>query len=313
MRAHFKRNFCAQWDEGDEMDRLRAIEVFVTVVEENSFSAAARKMNISPSSVSRIVQDLEADLKILLLKRTTRKFTLTNTGRSYFEDCKKIIQNLSDAEMTARASYNLPVGQLKVSAPEMFGAVYVTPIIAEFLSKYPEISISAVFNDRVEDIVDKNIDIAIRIGELGDSGLMAKKIASVSWIICGSPSYFDKKGVPKSTHDLLNHELIDLVIDYKHYNWKFKGDQALLPQNRLTVNSVLAAKRAALSGWGIVQVLSYQISEELNEGTLVEVLSSERPAPVPVNIVHSEGRNASAKIRLFSEFMASKIRTSKGL
>jgi len=295
------------------MDRIRAIDTFVTVVEANSFSEAAKRLNVSGSSVTRILKDLESDLGVLLLKRTTRQFALTDAGKLFYENGRYILKKLKEAENSVKSTHETPVGELKISAPAMFGALYVTPIIAEFLLMYPQLSIDAVYTDQVEDIVDKDIDVAVRIGHLGDSSLIARKITSVSWITCASPAYFEKNGVPETINELFNHELVELVVNHKYYNWKFKDDQVIFPQSRLTVNSVLSAKSAALSHAGIIQVLSYQLSKELSSGALVEILREERPAPIPVHLIHSEGRNASAKVRLFSDFLAQKIRKNNDL
>jgi DNA-binding transcriptional LysR family regulator len=242
------------------MNKLKAIETFICVVEADGFAAAARQMNSSAPTVSRTIKELEASLGVLLLKRTTRSFTLTKTGQHYYDDNKLILSKLNEAEIAAKSSYNQPVGRLNVSAPRMFGSIHVTPIIAAYTSQYPETSVNAVFEDEIVDFVEDNIDVAIRIGHLKDSSLIAKKVASVRWVVCGSPAYLKKNGTPASPDDLMNHKLVNLTVRDYRYNWRFKNAQKIPPKNDLIFNSILAAKAAALSDWGLIQALSYQVA-----------------------------------------------------
>jgi DNA-binding transcriptional LysR family regulator len=295
------------------MNKLKAIETFICVVEANGFAAAARQMNSSAPTVSRTIKELEASLGVLLLKRTTRNFTLTKTGQHYYDDNKLILSKLNEAEIAARSSYNQPVGRLNVSAPRMFGSIHVTPIIAAYTSQYPETSVNAVFEDEIVDFVEDNIDVAIRIGHLKDSSLIAKKVASVRWVVCGSPAYLKKNGTPASPDDLMNHKLVNLTVRDYRYNWRFKNAQKIPPKNDLIFNSILAAKAAALSDWGLIQALSYQVATEIQEGSLIPVLEDYATSPIPVHILHAEGKRASAKITAFSELASQGLQSDERL
>ena len=295
------------------MNKLKAIETFICVVEADGFAAAARQMNSSAPTVSRTIKELEASLGVLLLKRTTRSFTLTKTGQHYYDDNKLILSKLNEAEIAAKSSYNQPVGRLNVSAPRMFGSIHVTPIIAAYTSQYPETSVNAVFEDEIVDFVEDNIDVAIRIGHLKDSSLIAKKVASVRWVVCGSPAYLKKNGTPASPDDLMNHKLVNLTVRDYRYNWRFKNAQKISPKNDLIFNSILAAKAAALSDWGLIQALSYQVATEIKDGSLIPVLEDYATSPIPVHILHAEGKRASAKITAFSELASQGLQSDERL
>jgi DNA-binding transcriptional LysR family regulator len=295
------------------MNKLKAIETFICVVEADGFAAAARQMNSSAPTVSRTIKELEASLGVLLLKRTTRNFTLTKTGQHYYDDNKLILSKLNEAEIAAKSSYNQPVGRLNVSAPRMFGSIHVTPIIAAYTSQYPETSVNAVFEDEIVDFVEDNIDVAIRIGHLKDSSLIAKKVASVRWVVCGSPAYLKKNGTPASPDDLMNHKLVNLTVRDYRYNWRFKNAQKIPPKNDLIFNSILAAKAAALSDWGLIQALSYQVATEIKDGSLIPVLEDYATSPIPVHILHAEGKRASAKITAFSELASQGLQSDERL
>ena len=295
------------------MNKLKAIETFICVVEANGFAAAARQMNSSAPTVSRTIKELEASLGVLLLKRTTRNFALTKTGQHYYDDNKLILSKLNEAEIAAKSSYNQPVGRLNVSAPRMFGPIHVTPIIARYTSQYPETSVNAIFKDEIVDFVEENIDIAIRIGHLKDSSLMAKKVASLRWIVCGSPAYLEKNGIPETPNDLDTHKLVNLTVHDHRYNWEFKNAEKIRPKKDLVVNSILASKAAALADWGLIQALSYQVATEIEEGSLIPVLEDYATPPIPVHILHAEGKRASAKITAFSKLASRELQSDERL
>jgi len=167
----------------------------------------------------------------------------------------------------------------------MFGPIHVTPIIARYTSQYPETSVNAIFKDEIVDFVEDNIDIAIRIGHLKDSSLMAKKVASLRWIVCGSPAYLEKNGIPETPNDLDTHKLVNLTVHDHRYNWEFKNAEKIRPKKDLVVNSILASKAAALADWGLIQALSYQVATEIEEGSLIPVLEDYATPPIPVHIL----------------------------
>jgi DNA-binding transcriptional LysR family regulator len=294
---------------GSLLNKLKAIEVFLTVIDTKGFAAAARRLNISAPSVSRIIKDLEDELDVLLLKRTTRSFTLTHTGQAFYNDCKVVMDKLKEAEIAAKSQYKTPMGRLKITAPAMFGALFVTPVITELISNYPKIKVSTFFSDNLVNLIEDDIDVAIRIGELENSSLIAKKIGSVKWVVCGTPEYLETNGIPQNLNELQTHNLINVRIRDRQYDWTFKDNKIVEPSDQLVVNSILAAKSAAQSGWGLIQTLSYQIIPEIENGTFIPILSEEQSTGIPIHIVHSEGRQVSAKIDAFSKLISKRFKS----
>lgn len=295
------------------MDKLRAIETFVAVAETGGFAAAARQLEISAPSVTRIVSDLETDLGVMLLRRTTRQVTLTDIGRRYYEDAAVLLADLQIAEDTAKGAHVVPTGMLRVTAPVMFGQHYITPIISEYLSGYPDVRVDAVFVDRVVNIIEEGIDISIRIGQLKDSSLIASSVGSVQLLVCGSPDYFLKHREPQTPNELSEHETIGLVLGNFQADWKFADGEAVKLNHRVNYNSIPAAIAAARSGWGLVRVLSYQVAKELESGELVTVLHQYTPPPSPIHIVHGHGRRESAKVRTFFDLAVNTLRADPAM
>jgi len=254
------------------VDKLRALETFIAVAEVGSFSAASRQLNVSAPSVTRIIGDLEADLGVKLLNRTTRIVTLTGIGKRYVEDAKQIIQELSAADDAAKGAHIEPTGTLRITASTMFGKLYITPIITEYLDLYPKVKVEALFVDRVVNIFEEGLDIAVRIGHLDDSSLMASRVGEVSVQVCGCPTYFEAHGIPQHPEDLHNHTLISLQLGGHQGDWGFKDGIVIKPDFRMAINSIPAGLEAARSGWGLVRVLSYQIGPDLDVGCIQTVL-----------------------------------------
>lgn len=290
------------------MDKLRAINTFIAVAESGSFAKAARKLNISAPSVTRLVSDLEEELGVMLLHRTTRQVVLTDIGQSYLGDVRDLISDMKCAEDNARGANETPRGKLRITASTMFGQIYISPIITKYLKEYDKMSVEAVFLDRVVNMLDEGIDVAIRIGELDDSALMASRVGSVQAQICGSPNYFKENSIPQTPDDLLNHKTIGLKLGSMQGQWKFNDNSQIKPEHRLNFNSIPAAIEAAKSGWGLIRVLSYQIGPCLKEGSLQTVLQDYAPPPIPIHVVHGHGRRASAKIRTFVDMAAQALR-----
>lgn len=295
------------------MDKLRAIETFVAVAETGGFAAASRKLGISAPSVTRIVSDLEADLGVMLLQRTARQVTLTDIGRRYFEDAAVLLADLKTAEDTAKGAHVTPSGTLRVTAPVMFGQHYGTPVITKYLSLHSEVSVDALFVDRVVNIIEEGIDVAVRIGSLKDSSLIATRVGSVRLLVCGSPEYLAANAPLESPADLADHETIGLVLGNFQGDWKFADREVVKLVQRVNYNSIPAAIAAAKSGWGLVRVLSYQVANELATGQLQSVLPQFAPAPLPVSVVHGHGRRASAKVRTFIDLAVDALRADQAL
>ena len=291
------------------MDRLQAMRVFVKVAESAGFAEAARRLNLSPPAVTRAVAGLEDAIGARLLTRTTRLVKLTEAGRRYLEDCRRILADLAEAEAAASGSYARPAGSLIVTAPVLFGRIYVLPLLTAYLSDHPAVDGRALFLDRVANIVEEGIDVAVRIGPLADSGLTAIRCGSVRQVVCASPAYIAAHGAPRTPADLAGHRIV-AAARTEALEWRFGADgRTMVPlKPRLTCNVNEAAIAAAVAGWGVTRVLSYQVAAALKEGRLQAVLEAFEPAPLPIHVVHAEGRGASAKVRSFVDFAVARLR-----
>lgn len=295
------------------MDRWQAMKVFVKIAETESFAEAGRQLHMSPPAVTRIVSALEDVIGTRLLTRTTRSVKLTEAGGRYFADCQRLLADLAEAEATAAGAYGKPTGTLTVTASVMFGNLYITPIMTEYLDLNPDVIGRGLFLDRVVNIVDEGIDVAIRIGHLPDSGFTATRVGQIKRIICGSPDYFEKHGVPTIPADLSKHRIIASTSAWTSLEWRFGiGEQSVVRVNpRLFCSTNEAAIAAAASGWGLTRILSYQIAPHLEAGQLQTTLSDYEEEPLPIHIVHPDGRHASAKVRSFIDFAVGKLRANR--
>ncbi len=290
------------------MDRMRALEVFLEVAEAGSLAAAARNLSISAPSVTRILSEYEEELGVLLFHRTTRALTLTDDGKNFLNDARRIVDAYQDASDALTGAHGSPQGTLRVTASTLFGQHYILPLLIEYMDEYPDVKVDAVFLDRVVSLIDEGFDLAVRIGHLPDSGLIATRVGSVRRVVCGCETYFKKYGVPQKPSDLKDHNIILGMPVSSTPDWRFSGKTVLRLKPRLKLSSISAAIAAAKSGWGITRVLSYQIGPELGDGGLKTVLSEYEPAPLPIHIIHPEGRSASAKVRAFVDLARDTIR-----
>jgi len=293
------------------MDRLEAMKVLVAAVEAGSLSAASRRLNSPLATVSRKVSELEAHLKTRLLNRTSRKLALTDAGQTYFEACKRILDQVSDAERAAIGEYSAPRGSLTLAAPISFGRLHVLPVAVDFLRAYPEIDLQLVLSDRNTHIVDDRIDLAIRIGELPDSSLVASRVGEIHRVVCASPDYFAARGMPQTPRDLARHDCVTFDILMSPDLWTFRHgnrEDSVGVHSRLVVNTAEAAVDAAIAGVGITRVLSYQAVAGLRAGTLVRALQAFEPPPSPVNLVHVGQGPLLQKIRAFIDFAAPRLK-----
>jgi DNA-binding transcriptional LysR family regulator len=298
---------------GAFVDRFHAMRVLVRIADAGGFAEAARQMHLSPPAVTRAVASLEDLIGARLLSRTTRSVKLTEVGKRYVEDCRHILAAIEDAEASAAGSHGKPTGVLTVTASVLFGQIYVMPIVSEFLDLYPDVRGRMLFLDRVTNLVDEGIDVAIRIGQLPDSSYSATKVGSVRRVICGAPGYFEKHGMPLVPSDLADHRIIAATSAWTSLEWRFgkseKTTTHIRPQ--LFCNSNEAAIGAARTGWGLTRVLSYQIGPDLLDGRLQIVLEDFEEEALPVHVVHPEGRNASAKTRAFVDFAVARLRANR--
>lgn len=294
------------------MDRIQSLEVFVAVAETESFVGGARVLGISAPSATRGVNQLEERLGARLFTRTTRAVRLTDIGRVYLEKVRSILEDLESANDVVSGAIGRPKGILRLTSPVEFGRIHVTPVIASYLDLYPDVTASVMMVDPVVNLVEEGFDVGVRIGSLTASGLMAVKVGRVRQVICGSPRYFEKYGVPQTPSDLIDHKIISASTVTRSDEWRFgpNQDKVVKIRPRLMVSSVAAATNLASSGWGLTRVLSYQIGPELLSGALQTVLEDYEPEHFPIHLVHYEGRQVSIKIRSFLDFARDQLRQS---
>jgi DNA-binding transcriptional LysR family regulator len=293
------------------MDRLESMSVLVAAVEAGSLSAASRRLGTPLATVSRKVSELETHLGARLLNRSSRRLTLTEAGRSYFAACKRILDDVGEAEQAAAGEYSAPRGELIITAPIVFGRLHVLPVISEFLKAYPEIDIRLVLADRVVNLLDDHVDLAVRIGELADSSLVATRLGAIRRVVCASPAYFAARGTPTKPGELCTHDCITFEGLGSSETWTFRLGRSDVPvpiHSRLTVNTAEASIDAAIAGIGITRVLSYQIATALRTGALVLTLDEFEPAPWPANLVFGAGRLLPLKLRAFLDFAAPRLK-----
>jgi len=292
------------------MNRLESMSILVTVVDSGSLSAAARRLGMPLPTVSRKVGELESHLKTRLLHRTTRQISLTEAGESYVAACRRILEEIGEAERAATGEYASPKGGLVVTAPIVFGRLHVVPVVADFLAHYPEINLDLVLTDRVVHLMDEHTDIAVRIGELPDSTLIATGVGAVRRVICASPSYLARHGVPARPEDLVGHECVTFEVLSSRRAWVFgsgKSELSVPVHSRLAVNTAEAAIAAATLGVGLINVLFYQVADAIRDNALRVVLDSFEPVPLPINLVHKGQAPLPLKLRAFLDFVKPRL------
>ena len=289
------------------MDRLESMSILLAVVEAGSLSGATRKLRIPLATVSRKISDLESGLKARLLNRSSRQLSLTNAGRDYVAACKRILEFVGEAERAAAGEYSAPKGDLVIAAPIVFGRLHVLPIVTEFLKTFPDIDVRMIQSDRLANLLEDHIDVAVRIGELPDSSLVATRLGVIRRVVCASPAYFRMRGTPRSPTDLASHDCITFENLGTPAAWKFgtgKLEVSVAIHSRLAVNTAEAATDAAIAGAGITRLLSYQVEGALTAGKLVLALEEFEPAPWPVSLVHGGQGMLPLKLRAFLDFAA---------
>ena len=298
------------------MDQLHLIKVFVAVVDSMGFAGAARKLGISPPAVTRAVSELEGHLGLRLLTRTTRTVRVTEAGERYAQDCRRIVADLLEADESVSGLHTAPRGRLTVTAPVLFGALHVTPIVTEYLTRYPQVSATCLFLDRVVNLLDEGVDVAVRIGELPDSTLQAVRVGQVRRVICASPAYLAQHGTPQTPAELERHSIVSASSVTPAPEWKLahRGQaHTVRLQPRMTTTTNDSAVVAALSGFGLTRLLSYQVTEHLRNGRLQTVLTDHEPEALPVHVVHREGRQAPKRVRAFLDLAIEQLRLNENL
>jgi len=298
------------------MDRFSAIQIFVKVAETGGFAAAARAQGLSPPGVTRAVAGLEARLGTRLFVRTTRSVRLTESGERFLADARRILADLAEAEDGAVGSHATPRGEIRITAPVLFGRMYITPILGDFLDRYTGVTAQTLFVDRVVHLMDEGQDVAIRIGELADSSLTAIRVGEVRRVMFAAPEYLRAHGRPQHPSDLADHRLIQSLGMGTSGDWPFVEDGKPLSVRlgaQLGMNTNDAVIELALRGWGASRLLSYQIAPYLADGRLQIILGDYEKPPVPIHVIHQQGRLVSAKIRAFVDFMVERLRAAESL
>jgi DNA-binding transcriptional LysR family regulator len=293
------------------MDRLEAMSLLLSAVESGSLSKASQHLGLPLATVSRKVAELENHLRATLLIRSAKGLELTPTGRSYVTAAKAILEQLTEAERAAAGEYTAPKGDLVVTAPTMFGRLHALPVVTRFLAAYPEVSVSLVLTDRVTHFLDDQVDVALRIGALPDSSLVATRLGTVRHVVCASPDYLAANGTPMTLDDLARHSVISFQNTSALSTWDFQVDGVEVAasfRSRLGVNTIDAAIEAALSGAGLVRALSYQVVDHVRSGRMTVVLDAFAPPLRPVHLVYDRQNRLPLKLRAFVDFVVPRLR-----
>ncbi len=294
------------------MDRLEAMAILVAAVETGSLSGAGRRLGVPLPTISRKVSDLEAHLNTRLLVRTTRKLTLTEAGADYVAACRRILDEVEAAERRATGEYVTPKGELAITAPVVFGRTTLLPVIDAFLAKYPEIDVRLALSDRRTHLIEEHIDLAVRVGQLEDSGLVAVRLGQVRHVVCGSPAFFASHGAPKTPADLATLPCVTFDVLGSTETWRFtpagQGQRLVPVRSRLAVNTAEVAIDAAIAGVGVTRVLSYQVAQAVADGRLQVVLGAFEAEPFPVHLVHAGQGILPLKTRAFLDLAAPMLR-----
>lgn len=292
------------------MDKLESIQVFVAVARAGGFSAAARVLGLPLPTVSRKVAELETALGVRLFERSTRQVVLTDSAVAYFEACTRLLDDLRDADETVVGEYRRPKGELTITAPLGFGRRHLQPVAMAFLQAHPEIDLSLLLVDRVVNLVDEHVDLAVRIQVLPDSGLVARPVGEIRMVVCASPAYLAARGVPVHPAELATHHCItwSALGPYKTWSFAEHGVETLFPiRTRVTTSTPESAVDAAAAGLGLTQITSYQAEEAVRSGALVPVLRPFETPPVPVSLLHPSKRHVPLKLRAFIDFAAPRL------
>jgi DNA-binding transcriptional LysR family regulator len=295
------------------MDRLDAMATLIAAVDGGSLSAASRALGMPLATVSRKVSELEAHLRTQLVVRTSRKLLLTEAGRAYVAAGRRILDEIEEAERAASGEYRAPRGHLTITAPIMFGRLHVEPVVLAFLEAYREIDARLVLADHVVNLVDDQVDVAIRIGRLPDSAMVATRLGAVGWVTCAGPGYLARRGTPDRLDALPDHDCIMFEGLYSNTVWSFgrgKETFAVPIRPRFAVNTADAAIAAALAGTGITRVLSYQVADAVASGKLELILRAFEPEPLPVHLVYPAQSLLPLKLRAFLDFAAPRLKAS---
>ena len=288
------------------MDRLEAMSILLTVVDAGSLSAAARRLNAPLPTISRKITALEDHLRLRLFIRANRSVKLTAPGEAYVAACRRILDNVAEAERAASGEYSQPKGEIVMTAPLVFGRLRLMPIVEDFLKTYTQIRVRVVLTDRSINLIEDHVDLAVRIGPLPDSELVAVRLGEVRRIVCASPEYFHLRGKPERPDELAAHDVVTFEGLGMERDWR--GHREISVKPRLAVNSVEAARDAAIAGIGITRLLSYQAAETLASGKLEIALAAFEPDAWPVHLMHVPQRPLAQKVRAFLDWATPRLK-----
>lgn len=293
------------------MDSLTDIAVFVQVVNSGSFTNAAARLSLSKSVVSKYVTRLEERLGVRLLNRTTRRLSLTEAGRTFYERSERGLQEISEAETEVSRLQDKPRGKLRINAPMSFGVLHVAPAIPEFLQRYPELSVDITFDDRKIDVIEGGFDVSVRISELADSSLVARRLGPCRHVVVASPAYLERYGVPGTPGELERHNVVTYQYQESAHEWEFRlpGTKPMFVRvnGSVQMNNSLALREALLNGAGITRIPTFVVGSDIQAGRLQPILSNYALPEVSICAVFAQRRHLSPKIRAFVDFMAERI------
>ncbi|MDR0193420.1 LysR family transcriptional regulator [Pseudomonas yamanorum] len=292
------------------MDRFQEMQIFLAVAEEQGFAAAARRLKISPPSVTRAIAAMEARIGTQLLSRTTRSLHLSEAGQRYLDDCRRILAELVEAEEAAAGSFSIPWGHLTVTAPVLFGELFVAPILGEYLDQFAQVSINALLVDRVVNMTDEGVDVAVRIGHLQENGQQAIKVGEVRRVVCAAPAYLERHGRPLHPGQLREAKIVTSSSSQLVSEWQFRESNQPLSvavEPRLVVTANNAAINLARLGWGVTRVLSYQVANDVRAGALEIILQDFEPPALPIHVVFQNSARVPAKVNTFVDFLVSRL------
>jgi len=295
------------------MDRFDAIRTLLAAVDAGSLTAASRQLGMPLPTISRHISELEARLGAQLVIRTNRKLLLTDAGITFVAAGRRVLEQLDEAEREAAGEYRMPRGDLLITAPIMFGKLHVMPIVLAFLAAYPDVNVRVVLFDHVIDLVENHVDVAVRIGHLPDSGMVAARIGEIHWLVCASPAYLATHGTPVAPDDLAKHNCIGFEGLQMVRSWPFgRGADAKIVaiKPRFTANTAEAVIEAAIAGIGIARLTSYQAAGAIRAGQLISLLREYAPPPLPVHLVHTGPPLVPLKMRTFLDFAGPRLKAS---
>lgn len=293
------------------MDRLAAMQAFARVAETRSFSEAARRLRVSKSVLSRQVAALEADLGVRLFHRTTRALTPTEIGQAYYQRVSRILADIAETEQSIGHLQGAPRGRLRINAPMSFGYLHLAPALPDFLDANPEVEVDLAMNDRLVDLIEEGFDVAVRIGRLSDSTLVARKLAPMRMVVCASPAYLAERGTPATPAELRGHDCLLYSIEPAPEEWRFATPEGnpwpVTVKGRVCANNGDTLRIAALRGLGLVRLPTFIVGRDLQAGTLVSVLGDYVAQDLALHAVYPQARHLSPKVRVFVDFLSQRF------